>query len=150
MAERYRKPAWFVTHLFNPLVAFLTRRGLSVFGSRVLAVRGRTSGQWRTTPVNPLDYQGQRYLVSPRGATQWVRNLRAGGEAELRVGSRVEPIRAEELPDAEKPEILRAYLKIWAFEVGQFFEGVGADASDEALHAIGPKHPVFRITAPRP
>src|SRR6266516_3359839 len=63
------------TRVFNSAVAALTRAGISVCGSRVLAVRGRTSGQWRTTPVNPLTLNGERYLVAPRGETQWVRNM---------------------------------------------------------------------------
>src|SRR5215813_5374191 len=98
----YARPGWFTHHVFNPMVAVLTRAGVSVWGSRELRVRGRTSGEWRTTPVNLLSHDGSRYLVAPRGLTQWVRNLRAAGEGELRVGRRVEPFRAVELPDADK------------------------------------------------
>ena len=75
---RYIKPGT-ATGLFNAAVARLTRMGISVAGSRVLAVRGRSSGEWRTTPVNPLTVDGTRYLVAPRGNAQWVRNLRAIG-----------------------------------------------------------------------
>ena len=64
---------------FNGLIAALTRTGLSFAGSRVLAVRGRATGEWRTTPVNPLRVAGERYLVAPRGHTHWVRNLRVAG-----------------------------------------------------------------------
>ena len=66
---------------FNGLVRTLTRYGISIYGSRVLYVRGRKTGEWRTTPVNPLSYGGHRYLVAPRGHTQWVRNMRAAGAA---------------------------------------------------------------------
>jgi deazaflavin-dependent oxidoreductase (nitroreductase family) len=97
--------------VFNRAVAFLTQRGVSVLGSRVLAVRGRTSGVWRTTPVNLLDHDGHRYLVSARGDGQWVRNLRAAGTGELRVGRRTEAFRGRELSDKEKVPVLRAYLK---------------------------------------
>src|SRR5215467_15955985 len=97
--------------LFNSSVAWLTRRGVSVWGSRVLYVRGRASGQWRSTPVNVLSHDGRRYLVAPRGQTQWVRNIRVAGGGELRVGSKVEKFTATELRDEQKPEILRAYLK---------------------------------------
>src|SRR6185312_5175542 len=76
MSDYYRAPGWFTRNVFNRLVAFLTRQGISVLGSRVLAVRGRKSGEWRTTPVNLLDHDGHRYLVAPRGEAQWVRNLR--------------------------------------------------------------------------
>ncbi len=134
------------TRIFNGMVAALTRAGISVWGSRILAVRGRTSGQWRTTPVNPLTLAGERYLVAPRGQTQWVRNMRAAGGGELRVGRRAEPFTATELADADKPAVLRAYLKRWKFEIGMFFEGVGPDASDARLLEIAPGYPVFRVT----
>jgi deazaflavin-dependent oxidoreductase (nitroreductase family) len=132
--------------IFNRTVATLTRLGISILGSRVLYVRGRKSGEWRSTPVNLLTFEGQRYLVAPRGHTQWVRNMRAAGGGELRVGRRVETFTATELPDEQKPELLRAYLKRWKFEVGMFFEGVGPDAPEEKLLEIAPGYPVFRIT----
>ncbi|HEV2241569.1 MAG TPA: nitroreductase family deazaflavin-dependent oxidoreductase [Streptosporangiaceae bacterium] len=132
--------------LFNESVAALTRFGISIWGSRVLYVRGRKSGEWRSTPVNPLTFEGQRYLVAPRGHTQWVRNVRAAGGGELRVGRRVEAFTATELADEQKPELLRAYLRRWKFEVGMFFEGVGPDAPEEKLLEIAPGYPVFRIT----
>ncbi len=134
--------------LFNWAVAWATQHGFSVWGSRVLSVRGRTSGQWRSTPVNLLSYGGQRYLVAPRGQTQWVRNLRVAGEGELRVGRRVERFRAAELPDDRKPEILRAYLRRWRMEVGVFFDGVSPDAPDARLLEIAPGYPVFQVLSP--
>lgn len=145
-ARRYVKPRWFTRNVFNRLVVLLTRAGVSVWGSRELRVRGRTSGEWRTTPVNLLVFDGERYLVAPRGETQWVRNLRVSGSGELRVGRRTEPFRATEVPDDEKVEILRAYLKRWRAEVGIFFEGVNADAPDSEIRRIAPNHPVFRLT----
>ncbi|HXA30479.1 MAG TPA: nitroreductase family deazaflavin-dependent oxidoreductase [Candidatus Angelobacter sp.] len=146
MGTFHHPPGWFTAHVFNPVVAALTRAGVSLYGSRVLAVRGRKSGEWRTTPVNLLLDHGNRYLVAPRGTTQWVRNLAAAGEAELRVGRRVERFTAVEVPEDERPEILRAYLRRWKFETGQFFGGVGPDAPVEELRRIAPEHPVFRIT----
>jgi len=147
MTTEYKRPGWFTKHVFNPIVAGLTRLGVSLAGSRVLEVRGRKSGEWRRTPVNPLEFEGERYIVAPRGETQWVRNLRASGEGRLRKGRRAEEFRAVELPDEEKVPLLRAYLRKWAWEVGAFFEGVGADASDEELRRIAPSHPVFRVLA---
>jgi deazaflavin-dependent oxidoreductase (nitroreductase family) len=142
---RYVKPAK-STSLFNESVAWLTRRGISVYGSRVLYVRGRKSGELRSQPVNPLSHQGNRYLVAPRGTTQWVRNIRAAnGEAELRIGRKVEPVRAIEVADDDKPELLRAYLKKWAFETGVFFDGLTAKSTDEELRAAAPGYPVFRV-----
>ncbi len=132
--------------MFNRIVAGVTRSGLSVYGSRVLEVKGRTSGEWRQTPVNLMRYQDGEYLVAPRGQTQWVKNLRASGQGRLRVGRRTEPFSAVELTDDEKPALLRAYLKKWKFEVGVFFDGVGPDSEDAELRKIAPDHPVFRLS----
>jgi deazaflavin-dependent oxidoreductase (nitroreductase family) len=132
--------------LSNSLVASVTKMGVSIYGSRVLYVRGRKSGEWRSTPVNPLSLEGQRYLVSPRGQTQWVRNMRAAGGGELRVGRRVERFTATEVPNDVKPPVLREYLRRWKFEVGMFFEGVTPDTPDEKLLEIAPGFPVFQIT----
>jgi deazaflavin-dependent oxidoreductase (nitroreductase family) len=142
---RYQRPGWFTKQIFNRAVAGLTRVGISVAGSRVLEVRGRKSGEPRRTPVNVLTHEGRRYLVAPRGHTQWVRNLRTSGEGQLLVGRRAEHFTAVELPDEEKPTLLRDYLRHWKWESGQFFGGVGPDAPDDELRRIAPDHPVFRI-----
>jgi deazaflavin-dependent oxidoreductase (nitroreductase family) len=142
----YQRAGWFTKNVFNRTVAALTRVGVSVAGSRVLEVRGRKSGEPRSTPVNLMTFEGQRYLVAPRGHTQWVRNLRASGSGRLLVGRRAESFSAVELPDADKPELLRAYLRKWKWEVGQFFGGVGPDAPEEELRRIAPDHPVFKIS----
>ena len=142
--RRYVAPN-LVTRIFNLLPMGLARLGVSVWGSRTLAIRGRTSGEWRTVPVNLLEYHDVRYLVAPRGETQWVRNLRVAGTGELRLGARRETFHAYELADEAKPPVLRAYLRKWAFEVNQFFQGVGADASDHDIERIAPGYPVFRI-----
>jgi deazaflavin-dependent oxidoreductase (nitroreductase family) len=147
MSDRFQRPGWFTTNVFNRVIAWLTRLGVSVWGSRILRVRGRQSGEWRTTPVNLLVLDGRRYLVAPRGHTNWVRNLRAAGTGELVVGRRAEPFRAREVPDDQKEPILRAYLRRWKMEVGVFFDGVDANASDEQLAAIAPNYPVFRVEA---
>lgn len=146
MSTHVRKPGWFTVNVLNRIVAWLTRRGLSVWGSRVLAVRGRKSGQWRTTPVNLLTVDGERYLVAPRGHVQWTHNMRAAGGGELRLGRSVEAFTATEVADDDKPPLLRAYLRRWKAEVGVFFNGVGPASSDDELRRIAPDHPVFRIT----
>jgi deazaflavin-dependent oxidoreductase (nitroreductase family) len=121
------------------------RLGISVWGARILRVRGRKSGEWRSSPVNLLTYQGKQYLVSPRGHTQWVRNIRESGGGELVLGARTTLIKAVEIPDDRKVPILRDYLRRWKFEVGMFFGGVSADSSDEELRRIAPEHPVFLV-----
>ncbi|HVC77329.1 MAG TPA: nitroreductase/quinone reductase family protein [Candidatus Micrarchaeaceae archaeon] len=141
----YHRPDWFTKNVFNAAVAALTRVGVSVWGSRVLRVKGRTSGEWRTAPVNLLTYEGKQYLVAPRGQTQWVRNIRVSGTGELLLGSKVQPFRAVEVGDDEKIPILKAYLKRWKAEVGVFFRGVSADSPDADLRRIAPDHPVFRV-----
>ena len=124
----------------------LVRLGVGVRGARELRVVGRRSGQVRTTVVNLLEVDGQRYLVAPRGITEWVRNLRAAGTGELRLGRRVEVFRATELADGDKGPILQAYLDKWAFEVGRFFEGLTKDASAADLAAYAGSFPVFAVT----
>jgi deazaflavin-dependent oxidoreductase (nitroreductase family) len=152
--RRYVEVDRFTRHVMNPLVSRLTRWGISVWGSRVLEVRGRRSGLPRRTPVNVLSHDGDRYLVAPRGETEWVRNVRAAGTATLHLGRRAEEVTVREVRDEDKPPILRAYLKRWKWEVGKFFEGVGPDASDAELLAVAPDHPVFRLgpapSAPTP
>jgi deazaflavin-dependent oxidoreductase (nitroreductase family) len=145
---RYVEPGWLMRHVFNRLVVALTGAGMSVWGSRVLQVRGRTSGLVRETPVNLLSYEGHRYLVAPRGETQWVRNLRAAGEGALRLGRRIERFRPAEIADYDKPPILRAYLHRWKAEVGMFFDGVGPDSAEGELVRIAGDHPVFRLEPP--
>jgi deazaflavin-dependent oxidoreductase (nitroreductase family) len=142
-----QQPGWVTRKIFNPFVGWLARRGISIWGSRELRVRGRTSGEWRSTPVNPLDFDGHRYLVAPRGETQWVCNLRVSTTGELRVGRHLEPFTATEVADDDKVDILREYLRRWKMEVGVFFGGVGADASDDEIRAIAHRHPVFDITS---
>jgi deazaflavin-dependent oxidoreductase (nitroreductase family) len=119
-----------------------------MWGSRVLEVPGRTTGTPRTTPVNVLTIGDDRYLVAPRGVTEWVKNVRVAGGCTLSVGRRREPVLLVEVADADKPEILRSYLRRWKWEVGQFFDGVGPDASDEQLLAVAPGYPVFRLVEP--
>jgi deazaflavin-dependent oxidoreductase (nitroreductase family) len=144
--ERYVRPGWFTRHLFNGAVAGLTRLGISVAGSRELRVRGRTSGEWRTVPVNLLTVDGTRYLVAPRGVTQWVRNLRAAGAGELRVGRRTEAFQADELTDdAAKAPVLREYVRRWGWELGSFFEGIDKNATEGDLARIAPGFPVFAV-----
>ena len=144
----YKAPGWFTRNVFNRGVAFATRHGVSVWGSRVLAVKGRKSGEWRTTPVNLLTIGDQRYLVAPRGETEWVKNIRVAGGGELRVGKKVEPFTVQELTGEAKPPVLRAYLRRWKMEVGVFFDGVGPKSTDDELLAIGDKHPVFEVLPP--
>src|SRR5260370_31978386 len=113
---RYQKPDWLTKHLFNSLVAFVTSRGLSVRGSRLLVVRGRKSGHIRTTPVNPLEIGGARNLVAPRGETERGRNLRGARRGEFRLGRHREALGGEEVLDDAPGPILRAYVGHWKLQ----------------------------------
>lgn len=132
MSGRYLKPGFVVARLVNPLL-------MSLRAIPTLAVRGRTSGNWRTVPVNVLAFDGKRYLVAPRGDAHWVRNLRAAkGYGELRTRKGTETFHAVEVPDAEKPPLLEAYQARWGAQTKSLFREL-PDPAD---------HPVFRIDPP--
>ncbi|MFD3478451.1 nitroreductase family deazaflavin-dependent oxidoreductase [Streptomyces sp. NPDC058695] len=130
----------------NGVIGWLARHGVSLMGSAELSVRGRKSGQMQRIPVNPHTYEDAQYIVSARGHSQWVRNMRVAGAGELRVGRRVRTFTATEVPDSEKLPILRSYLEKWGWEVNQYFQGITAKSTDEELTAAAPDHPVFLIT----
>ncbi|WP_103535239.1 nitroreductase/quinone reductase family protein [Streptomyces sp. SM11] len=131
----------------NKVVGRLARYGISLMGSAEMSVRGRRSGQMQRVPVNAHTFEGERYIVSARGHSQWVRNMRVAGGGELRLGRRVSRFTAVEIADdAEKARIIRTYLERWGWEVNQYFQGVTAKSTDAELLAACPDHPVFRIT----
>jgi len=141
----YNQPDWFTAHVVNPLLKGLHRLGISVQGSQTLAVRGRKSGEMRTNPVNPFELDGKTYLLAPRGNTQWVRNVRAAGQGELRRGRKARHFHAAEVPDSEKLPLMRLYMDKWSWEVKGFL-GIDADASDEEIERILPDHPAFVLS----
>ena len=142
---RYHKPAWPFRRVNNPVMRFLSGTlGLGIRSARVLHVRGRKTGLWRSTPVNILEHRGGRYLVAPRGQTQWARNLRVAGEARLKLGRKLEHIRVEELDDDEKVPFLREYLRRWRLESGRFFD-LRPGGTDAEVGRTASDHPVFRI-----
>ncbi|MEU5168026.1 nitroreductase family deazaflavin-dependent oxidoreductase [Streptomyces mutomycini] len=131
----------------NSVIGWLARHGVSLLGSAEMSVRGRKSGRMQRIPVNPHHHDGAQYLVSARGHSQWVRNMRAAGGGDLKVGRKVRTFTAVEIADDEqKARIVRAYLKRWGWEVNQYFQGVTARSTDAELLAACPDHPVFRIT----
>lgn len=136
--------------VFMKAVRWLTDHGVSLMGSRVLTVPGRRTGTPQSVPVNLLHLDGERFLVAPRGNTQWVRNVRAAGAAELRVGRRVEPVQLVEVPVADRVPALRVYLQRWGWEVGRFVEGLTTKSTDAELAAAAPGMPVFRVVVVTP
>ena len=149
-AVRYRRPGVFTRRVMNPLVARLTRWGISVKGTRILEVRGRSSGQPRATVVNLLTIDDVDHLVAPRGTTQWVRNIRAAGEATLRLGRHAVEVTATELDDEAKIPVIRAYVAAWGWEVGRLVEGLDADSDDAQIGAVAAGFPVFVLRPSRP
>ncbi|MYV57147.1 nitroreductase family deazaflavin-dependent oxidoreductase [Streptomyces sp. SID3212] len=145
MSQPYYLQGSRFTVRMNGVIGWLARHGVSMLGTAELSVRGRKSGRMQRVPVNPHPFEGAQYLVSARGHSQWVRNMRAAGGGELRVGRKVRTFTATEIPDGEKPAILRAYLERWGWEVNQYFQGVTAKSSDAEIAAAAPDHPVFLI-----
>ena len=143
--ERYLVPDRFTQRVFNPTVQFLTRCGISIMGSRVLRVRGRKSGEWRSTPVNLLRLDGDRYLVAPRGTTQWVRNMRVAGGGELRVGRRRESFRASEVADEDKVPVLRRVPAQVGLGGRSVLRGRRQELVRRKLREIAPGFPVFTV-----
>jgi deazaflavin-dependent oxidoreductase (nitroreductase family) len=146
--KHYRPPGWFTRNVANRGMITLSRLGFSVRGSQILEVRGRRTHEPRRTPVNPLEIDGEKYLVAPRGETEWVRNVRAdeGRLALIRGHNRAEMV-ATEVTDGDKVPLIREYLKRWKAETGVFFDGVGPESTDEQIAAIAGKHPVFRLAS---
>lgn len=135
-----------VASISNTVMGFLVGTvGLPLMGAEVLDVRGRKSGIARSVVVNPLEIDRTTYLMSARGESQWVKNLRVTGEGRLRRGKRNRPFRAHELTtDEEKLPFMRAYLQKWGWQVRSFM-GVDKNSTDQEIRVILPKHPVFRI-----
>ena len=131
----YIRPPLFVRRVFNPLAM---RFGIG--GSRTLTVAGRRTGQPQRVPLIPVEYRGARYLVSPRGETDWVRNLRAAGRAHLGSHHDAGEIRVTEVPAGDRAEIIAAYRAVAGRAVKSFFDAMPEPAD----------HPVFRIEPAHP
>lgn len=129
----------------NAVIRWLAEAGISVAGTRAIRVRGRKTGKSHGVVVNILTADGVDYLVSPRGNTQWARNLRAVGT--LEVGSRWHrrQSRATEVDDADKPELLKRYLDRWYWEVKGHMAGLTPTSGEQELRVAAPSIPVFAL-----
>ena len=144
MAE-YKKPGT-GTKIGNILISLAIKAGLSPQGGQLLTVAGRKSGKPMTTPVNPMTFNGADYLVAPRGDTHWTRNLRAKGTAELRRGRNKRAIRVTaEIPDADKPPVLLAYLERWSGVTKSHFGITWPNPTPEEVARVSARTPMFRI-----
>jgi deazaflavin-dependent oxidoreductase (nitroreductase family) len=141
--QRYLKPSG-AERLFGRVLTSLIRLGLVRGHFYVLEVRGRRTGRTIFMPVDPLDHDGSRYLVCARGNANWVRNARASGEVTLSRAMRRQRYALHELPPAERPPILKAYLDRYAREVQRFFP-VPKGSPVEAFADLSPQYPVFEL-----
>ncbi len=140
----YAKPTA-LTQAFNRFVGWLASLGVMPSKTVTLEAKGRRSGETRSAAVNWVEHEGQRYLVAPRGETEWVRNVRAaGGEAVMRRRDR-QQVRLEEVPVEQRAAIIKTYLGENAMATQRQF-GVDPKAELSAFEAIAERHPVFRIT----
>jgi len=139
----FREPSA-VEKFFNRSLGFLIGLGIGPGHIYLLEVRGRKTGKLYTTPVDPVELQGKRYLVAPRGRTQWVRNAEAAGGIVLRRGSKLEKFRLRAIPDSGKTPILKAYLDNYKREVQRYFS-VAAGSPPEAFVKIASNYPVFEL-----
>jgi deazaflavin-dependent oxidoreductase (nitroreductase family) len=137
-----------VDRAINKLFGLLVGLGLGLRHNYLLQVRGRKSGRVFSTPVDVLDRDGKRYLVAPRGYTQWVRNAIASGTVSLKKGRRSEEFGIRLLSDDEKPEILKSYLDSYKLTVQRYFP-VPAGSPTEAFRPVTGKYPVFELIPQR-
>jgi deazaflavin-dependent oxidoreductase (nitroreductase family) len=130
--------------VFNRVFGFLVGLGVGFSYNYLLQVRGRKSGKLYSTPIDLLEQNGKRYLVAPRGRTQWVRNAEAAGEIILKRGSTRQKYRLRPIPDSEKPAILKAYLDTFKREVQTYFS-VPAGSPVEAFSELTSSYPAFEL-----
>jgi deazaflavin-dependent oxidoreductase (nitroreductase family) len=143
-AQHFVKPS-LTERIFNRLFAIAIGFGVGLGHNYVVEVRGRKSGRIFSTPIDLLEAGGRRYLVAPRGDTNWVRNARAAGRVTLRKGHRSDDFTVREVGPAERPELLKAYLDRFALTVQRYFPiPRGSTASEFA--PIAERYPVFELT----
>jgi deazaflavin-dependent oxidoreductase (nitroreductase family) len=135
-----------VEKIFNRVFGFLVGIGFPFPHKYLLLVRGRKSGKLYATPVNLLELKGKRFLVAPRGRTQWVRNAETAGEVTLKRGSTRLEFHLRCLSEAEKPEVLKAYLEGFKSEVQRYFS-VTAGSPADSFAAIAGNYPAFELVA---
>jgi len=133
-----------VERVFNRVFGFVVGLGWGFSYNYLLQVRGRKSGKIYSTPIDLLERDGKRFLVAPRGRTQWVRNAEAAGEVTLKKGKLQQRFRLRVLSDQEKPEILKAYLDQFKREVQSYFP-VPAGSSVEAFRELVKSYPAFEL-----
>ncbi|PYN36710.1 MAG: hypothetical protein DME01_06945 [Candidatus Rokuibacteriota bacterium] len=139
----FREPSP-LERVFNRAFGALVGLGLAPRDYYLLQVRGRKSGRVYATPVSLVTLHGVRFLVAPRGRTQWVRNAEASNEVVLKRGSSRRRFRVRSLADADKPPVLLAYLERYRSVVQRYFP-VSAGSPARAFAEIAARYPVFEL-----
>ncbi len=131
--QTYLKPPWMQRNVANRLVPLFQPSMVSK-----LSVRGRRSGQWHTVPVAVMEYEGNRYLVSYRGESDWARNLRVSLKAHLHTKGGEEAIDVQEVPVSDRAPLMKVYEERYG----------KMPTVSSVLHALPnpADHPVFVIT----
>ncbi|HZU49481.1 MAG TPA: nitroreductase family deazaflavin-dependent oxidoreductase [Mycobacterium sp.] len=144
--DRIRPPWWLKP--MNKVFIQMSRLGMRFGGEGpvVLTVRGRKSGQPRSTPVTPMTVEGKEYVVGGFPGADWVENVRAAGEAAVTRGRRSERVRMVELTDDEAPPLLREWPTQVPTGVG-FLKRAGlvTDGRPEEFEALAGRCAVFRL-----
>jgi deazaflavin-dependent oxidoreductase (nitroreductase family) len=149
MSTRYEEPNR-AARAGNAVIRWLAELGVSIAGTRALRVRGRKTGELRAVVINLLTIDGADYLVSPRGNTQWARNVRAAGVVDIGPRWRRRSVQATEVEDAAKPELLKRYLDRWYWQVKGYVAGLTPESTAKQFRAAAPSIPVFVLRATGP
>jgi deazaflavin-dependent oxidoreductase (nitroreductase family) len=145
MAQYFLKPS-LSERIFNRIFALAIGFGLGLGHNYMVEVRGRKSGRIFSTPIDLLEFEGRRYLVAPRGETNWVRNARAAGRVTLRKGRRREEFAVREVGPAQRPELLKAYLDRFALAVQRYFP-LPRESPASEFGPIAERYPVFELVS---
>jgi deazaflavin-dependent oxidoreductase (nitroreductase family) len=144
--EHFQSPSGFERNL-NRAFGFFVGLGLAPSYCYLLQVRGRNTGKIYAMPVNLLEINGKKYLVAPRGRTQWVRNAEAEGAITLKKGKQTERYRLRPVTGAEKLQTLKVYLDRFHGAVQRYFS-VPAGSPAEQFESIADNHPAFELVRP--
>jgi deazaflavin-dependent oxidoreductase (nitroreductase family) len=144
----FREPT-LLERAFNRAFGVFVGLGLAPRGYCLLQVKGRKTGRVYSNPVSLVELRGVRFLVAPRGRTQWVRNVEASNEVVFKRGASTERCRLRPLADADKAPVLHAYVRKYGSVVQRYFP-VPAGSPPAAFGQIAGRYPVFEISAADP
>ena len=130
--------------ILNRAFGFLVGLGIGLDHNYLVEVSGRRTGRVYSTPIDLLEFKESRFLIAPRGRTEWVRNAESAGEVVLKRGSVRQKYVIRIVSTREKPEILKAYLDRFKLTVQRYFP-VTAGADVSTFVQIADHYPVFEL-----